>query len=57
MSASQVAAVLVAASAGVIFWYRVKALWIDTSYVNVIVGIFYFTMIGSWVRVPIHILQ
>ncbi|KAF9446749.1 hypothetical protein P691DRAFT_776625 [Macrolepiota fuliginosa MF-IS2] len=51
VSVSQVGAVLVVASSGAIFWYRVKALWNGSIVISAISGFFYLAMVGCWIAV------
>jgi hypothetical protein len=46
---SQTGVVLVVASSGIIFGYRVSAMWNGNRIVHTIVAFFYFFMVGSWV--------
>lgn len=48
-SISQAGVVIVTASAGIIFWYRVYAIWGGDRIVSAVVGFFYCAMVGSWV--------
>ncbi|KAF9469576.1 hypothetical protein BDZ94DRAFT_1303277 [Collybia nuda] len=48
---SQVGAVLVVASSGAIFCYRVFAIWNSVKLVQVTVGIMYLIMLGCWIAV------
>jgi len=48
---SQVGAVLVVASSGAIFCYRVFAIWGSVKIVQAFVGLMYFGMIGCWIAV------
>jgi hypothetical protein len=46
---SQVGAVLVVASSGAIFCYRVFAIWNGVKPVQIAIGIMYIGMLGCWV--------
>jgi hypothetical protein len=48
---SQVGAVLVVASSGAIFCYRVFAIWSGVKLVQVAVGAMYLGMLGCWVSI------
>jgi len=47
---SQLGAVLVVTSSGIIFGYRVSAMWEGHKAVNLLVGFMYLFMITAWVR-------
>ena len=49
---AQVGFNLVTASAGILFAYRVFAMWNRHRVVYAVVGFFYFVMVGCWVRLP-----
>ena len=49
----QVGLDLVTASAGMLFAFRVFTMWDRHRVVYVVVGLFYFIMVGSWVRLPL----
>ena len=51
---SQIGVCLVVASSGIIFAYRVSAIWNGNKAVYGIVGLFYTAMLGSWVSFPQH---
>ena len=51
MDSSQAGVVLVVASSGIIFGYRVSAIWNANKIVIAIVGFFYICMVASWVGV------
>ena len=58
---SQVGSVLAVASSGIIFGYRVTAIWNGNTIIKIVVGIFYVIMVGCWVgiqylwlRHPVH---
>ena len=46
---SQVGVVLVVASSGIIFCYRVVTIWNGSKYVYAVVSVFYLGMLGCWV--------
>ena len=49
VAVSQLGAVLVNVSSGIIFGYRVCAMWGGNQIINLIVGFMYFLMVSSWV--------
>jgi len=50
VAVSQLGAVLVVTSSGIIFGYRVSAMWEGHKAVNLLVGFMYLFMITAWVR-------
>lgn len=51
MAVSQLGTVLVVASSGIIFGYRVSAIWGGNRVVHLVIGFMYLFMISSWVRI------
>lgn len=51
---SQVGAVLVVASSGGIFCYRVFAIWNGVKLVQAAVGVMYLAMLGCWVSIDYY---
>ena len=49
-SLSQAGAVLVVASSGVIFAYRVITIWHGSKIIYTVIGLAYATMLACWVR-------
>jgi hypothetical protein len=50
VATSQLGAVLVVTSSGIIFGYRVSAMWGGHKAINLVVGFMYLLMVTSWVR-------
>ena len=50
VAVTQLGAVLVNVSSGIIFGYRVCAMWDGSKKINLIVGFMYLLMVSAWVR-------